>query len=123
MNVGEVVPWTTSRESCVLCGKYDFIDVSARALESSTYRISTRNVRRVAFEFNAGVDQTQVTVIELLIVRDVVQNGCVLATADDRRVGGTAATKPPKRMAECRFKFVLVATVSTNARGFLMCRA
>ena len=66
----------------------DFVYLALGGGEALAYRERARDVRGVAGELAAGVDQHQVAGVQRRIVRHVVQHAGIGAAGDDRPVGG-----------------------------------
>ncbi len=70
-----------------LRGKHHLVDIALHRLEPSAHRISARDIRSIAVEFAAGVDQQQIAGLEQRVVLHVMQHAGIGTAGDNRCVG------------------------------------
>ena len=66
--------------------KDDFVERALFGRESAVHGKSPRDIGGVVVEFTTGIDQEQVTVFQLSVVFNVMQNAGILATTNNRAV-------------------------------------
>lgn len=74
------------RDQLHLDAQHHLVDLLLHGAEAPVDRERARNVRGVAAELGAGIDQHQLARLHELVVGNVVQDCRVVARADDRQV-------------------------------------
>jgi len=95
-------------EPGLLRRQHHLVDRAAGAREAAADGVGASDVRGVALELAARVDQDQLVVAQLLVVGDVVEDRGIATAADDGRVGGAARAAAAKGVLDHRLELVLV---------------
>ena len=74
--------------------EHDLVELALRLAEPAVDRERARDVGRVHLKLAAGVDQHELAVLELRVVRAVVEHAGVRAGRDDRRIRALGAVAP-----------------------------
>ena len=90
-----------------LRGKHELVDVLLRRGELPVHREGARDVRGIAVELAARVDQQQLALAQFRGVLPVVQHAGVGAGGDDGAVGGRARAVAAELVQEFRLDLVL----------------
>ena len=117
MDLGQGCARAAGREGGLLGGQHNLVDRAAGAAVLAADGIGAGDVRRVAAELGAGVDEDQLSLGQGLVVGDVVENRGVGATPHDGAVGGAAGAPAAKGVAEGGLELVLVAAGLGELRG------
>ena len=104
-------------EPGLLRRQHQLVDRAAGAREAAADGIGASDVRGVAFELAARVDQDQLVVAQLLVVGDVVEDRGIATSADDGRVGGAARAAAAKGVLDHRLQLVLVDGAASEPGG------
>jgi len=88
--------------------EHELVDVLLRSREAATGGKRPRDVRRVAMEFAAGVDQQQFVFLQLPVVVAVVQHARIRAAGDDGRVRHSLRAVPEELVQKLGLDLVFV---------------
>ena len=105
------------RDGRVLRGEYQLVDLALRAAEAPVHREGARDVRGIAVELAAGIDQQQIAVAQRRIVEYVVQHAGIGAPRHDRRVGGKLRAAAAEFIQQLGLDLVLVASGPHGLHG------
>ena len=103
-----------------LRGQHDFVKRFLRARKSAVGRISARDVRCVAVQFAAGIDQHQLAVFQHGVAGAIVKYAGICSGCDDRGIGRKLRSVFPEFVQQFGFDLIFAQTGARRAhRAFV----
>src|SRR5262245_9604067 len=114
------IPRPHGGDRCALRGEHELVDLLLRAAEPAVYGNRAREVRGIAIQLAARIDQQEISVREPRAVLAIMQDAGIGAAGDDRRIGGVLRSAAAKLVEQLGFYFVFASTGACCAHRALV---